>query len=351
MKKRVISIILLAALLLSSSLLFSCQKGKEKFSSYSFDYFDTATTITGYADSKEEFDKISQEILDELRIYHKLFTIYDRYENFNNLCTVNTLYDGEHKVVEVDQKIIDMLLFCKDMYQKTGGKVNVAMGSVLSIWHEYRSEGIDDPSQAKLPPMEMLEEAAKHTDISKLIIDDEKNTVFLADPKMLLDVGAIAKGYAVEMVARSLTEKGITGYVLNVGGNVRTIGVRGDGSKWLAGIDNPDGTDDAPYYAIVALEDLSLVTSGSYQRYYIVDGKNYNHIINPDTLMPSDIYTSVSVICESSAIADALSTSLFSMSIAEGQALLKDFQGVEAMWADTNGNITFSQGFSQYISE
>ena len=104
MKKRVVSVILLTALLLSSSLLSSCQKGKEKFSSYSFDYFDTATTITGYADSKEEFDKISQEILDELRIYHKLFTIYDRYENFNNLCTVNTLYDGEHKVVEVDQK-------------------------------------------------------------------------------------------------------------------------------------------------------------------------------------------------------------------------------------------------------
>ena len=347
--KKALALILSLILLLSASLLTSCAEKKEKFSSYSFDYFDTVTTITGYEKSQEDFDKVSNEILDELRAYHRLFTIYDRYENFNNLCTVNTLYDGEHKAVEVDQKIIDMLLFCKDMYEKTNGKVNVAMGSVLSIWHEYRSEGINDPSSAKLPPIDKLSEAAKHTDISKVIIDDEKNTVFLADPRMLLDVGAIAKGYAVEMIAQSLIKKGITGYVLNVGGNVRTIGVRQDGSKWLAGIDNPNGTDDSPYYATVALKDLSLVTSGSYQRYYIVDGKNYNHIIDPDTLMPSDMYTSVSVICESSATADALSTALFSMSIEEGQNMLNDFDEVEVMWVRTDGNITYSQGFSQYI--
>ena len=349
--KKALALILSIALLLGCSLLTSCAEKKEKFSSYSFDYFDTVTTITGYEKSKEDFDKISNSILEELRTYHRLFTIYDRYEDLNNLCTINTLYSAEHRVVEVDQKIIDMLLFCKDMYQKTGGKVNVAMGSVLSIWHQYRSEGIDDPSSAKLPPKEDLEEAAMHTDISKLIIDDEKNTVFLSDARMSLDVGAIAKGYAVEMIAQMLIEKGITGYVLNVGGNVRTIGVRGDGSKWLAGIDDPNGTDDAPYYATVSLENLSLVTSGSYQRYYIVDGKNYNHIINPDTLMPSDMYTSVSVICESSAIADALSTSLFSMSVADGKAMLKDFQDVEVMWVGTDGKITYSQGFSQYISK
>lgn len=348
MKKRIITIFLLTAFLFSSSLLTSCQKEKEKFSSYSFDYFDTVTSITGYEETKEDFDKISQEILDELRIYHKLFTIYDRYEDINNLCTVNTVYNGEHRVVEVDQKIIDMLLFCKDMYQKTDGKVNVAMGSVLSIWHEYRSRGIDDPSSAQLPPKKDLEEAAKHTDISKLIIDDENNTVFLSDPEMLLDVGAIAKGYAVEMIAQSLYEKGISGYVLNVGGNVRTIGVRGDGSKWKAGVDDPNGTDNAPYYATVELQDLSLVTSGSYQRYYIVDGKNYNHIINPDTLMPADIYTSVSIICESSALADALSTALFSMSIADGKALINEIENVEAMWVSNDGAITFSEGFQKY---
>ena len=354
MKKRILAVILLMALLSCTSLLSSCNKKeneKEKFSSYSFDYFDTVTVITGYEESKEEFDKVSEEILDELRVYHRLFTIYDRYEDLNNICTINTLYNGEHRVVEVDQKIVDMLLFCKEMYQKTNGRVNVAMGSVLYIWHNYRNIGANDPSSAELPPMDKLSEAAKHTDISKLIIDDENNTVFLSDPDMRLDVGAIAKGYAVEMIAKSLIEKGISGYVLNVGGNVRTIGNRGDGSPWLAGIDNPDGTADAPYYAKVGICDLSLVTSGSYQRYYIVDGKSYNHIINPDTLMSADIYTSVSVICESSAVADALSTSLFTMSIDEGKKIIERFDGVEVMWVTVDGEITCTQGFSKYVSD
>ena len=351
MKKRYFAILLLFSLLLNACMLSACAKPKEKYSSYSFDYFDTVTTITGYAESKEEFDRISAEIMAELETYHRLFTIYDRYEGLNNLCTINTLYDGEHREVKVDRKIIDMLLFSKEMYQKTGGKVNVAMGSVLSIWHEYRQRGINDPSSAELPPMDKLVKAAEHTDFEKVIIDEENNTVFLSDPQMRLDVGAIAKGYAVEKAAQTLIEQGISGYVINVGGNVRAIGTRAGGEKWLAGIEDPNGTDDAPYFATVALESRSLVTSGSYQRYYIVDGKNYNHIIDPDTLMPADIYTSVSILCESSALADALSTALFSLSIDRGKELIGDLEGVEAMWVLTNGEIKYSSGFSNYISK
>lgn len=351
MKKRFFSVLVLIAILISTVSIYSCAAKKEKFSSYSFDYFDTVTTITGYEAKKEDFDAISAELMALLEEYHKLFNIYNIYDGVNNLCTVNSLSNGNHSTVKVDQKIIDLLLFSKEMHQKTDGRVNIAMGSVLSIWHDYRSRGINDPSSAQLPPAAQLNEAAKHTDINDVIINTEKKTVFLADPSLLLDVGAIAKGYAVEMAAQMLIEKGITGYVINVGGNVRAVGTRDGGDPWLAGIENPDGGDDEPYFATLTVTDRSLVTSGSYQRYYIVDGKNYNHIIDPDSLFPADKYISVSVVCESSALADALSTSLFCMSVEEGKKLIADIGDVEAMWVHANGEIVYSSGFANYISD
>ena len=204
-----------------------------------FGYFDTITVIDGYAETGEEFDAIVQDILTELGEYHKLFDIYNSYSGINNIRTINRLFDGEHKVVTVDQRIIDMLLYAKKMYNVTGGQMNIAMGSVLSIWHDYRSEAEDNYYIGELPPMEELQEAAQHTDINNLIIDEENCTVYISDPKMTLDVGAIAKGYAVEMIAQMLEKRGITGYIINVGGNVRTVGAKANGGKWVSAIENP----------------------------------------------------------------------------------------------------------------
>lgn len=350
MKKRFIALLLSACLLLSALLWTSCGK-PTKFSAYSFDYFDTVTSIVGYARSQAAFDEVAARILSELEEYHRLFTIYHRYEGLENLCTVNELRDGVHRTVTVDRRIIDLLLYAKEMHQKTDGKVNVAMGSVLSIWHDFRQEGMADPSAAKLPPMELLTEASAHTDIEKMIIDETKLTVTLTDPAMTLDVGAIAKGYAVEMVARSLESQGITGYVINVGGNVRTIGDKGDGEPWLVGIENPKENSADPYLAYLHLSDSSLVTSGSYQRYYIVDGTRYHHIVDPDTLMPPQEYLSVSVICPSSADGDALSTALFCMTPAEGLALIDSLADVEAMWVMPDGSRQYSAHFQQYLTD
>ena len=328
-----------------------CKTSTEKYSTYSFDYFDTVTTITGYAKSQQQFDAIANGALEELSEYHKLFTIYHRYEGLENLCTINEIVNGAHRTVTVDRRIIDMLLYAKDMYEKTDGTVNIAMGSVLSIWHDYRTEGIDEPWAAKLPPMEKLSEAAKHTDINDVIIDEAAGTVTLADPEMKLDVGAIAKGYAVEMAARSLEEKGITGYVINVGGNVRTVGAKGDGDKWLVGIENPEEESENAYLAYLELSGESLVTSGSYQRYYVVDGKRYHHIIDPETLLPSEGYVSVSVVSKSSADGDALSTALFCMDLEEGMALVERLPDTEAMWVLNDGTCHESAGFGRYRSE
>jgi thiamine biosynthesis lipoprotein len=199
--------------------------------------------------------------------------------------------------------------------------------------------------------MEKLTEAAKHTDIECLVIDEENSTVTITDPAMTLDVGAIAKGYAVEMVARSLEERGITGYVINVGGNVRTVGAKGDGTPWVAGIENPDTDAEEPYVAYLNLTGESVVTSGSYQRYYLVNGKRFHHIIDAETLMPAEGFLSVSVVCKHSGQGDALSTALFCMTLEEGLALVESLPDAEAFWVLPDGTTKQSQGFSAYLTE
>ena len=392
MMKKLSALLLLIAILLS--MICGCETTEENKISYktvSYGYFDTVTTIVGYESSQAKFADECNRIFSILGEYHKLFDIYHEYEGINNLYTVNKLVDGKHQVVKVDRKIIDMLLMAKEMHALTGGKMNIAMGSVLSIWHDYRTEGIDDPSNAQLPPMELLTEAAKHTDINNLIIDEENSTVFLADPVMTLDVGAFAKGYAVEMTARALEAAGKSNYALNVGGNIRTVGGKADGSKWKTGIENPANTEE--YIEYVGLKDNAIVTSGSYQRYYTVivsakcrscdwvydesigipeqdvqpntppskitskntcpvcgekirrTSKQFHHIIDNETLMPSEGLLSVSIICTDSGLGDGLSTALFCMSIEEGMALINSIDGAEAMWVTEDEVVYYSGGF------
>lgn len=349
MRNKLICAAMAVALLLSCILFPSCAKKTEKFSEYSFEYFDTVTTVTGYAESKEEFDGVAAEILRQLGEYHRLFTIYHRFEGLENLCTVNELVDGAHRTVTVDARIIEMLCYAKEMYALTGGRVNIAMGSVLSVWHDYREDGMDDPSAAELPPMDVLAEEAKHTNIENLIIDEAASTVTITDPQMKLDVGAIAKGYAVEMVAREMERKGITGYILNVGGNVRAVGQKPDGTSWTAGLENPEETSE--YLAYLALSDEALVTSGSYQRYYLVDGKRYHHIIHPATLMPAEGYLSVSILSPHSGMGDALSTALFCMPLEEGKALIASLPDTEAHWVLSDGTRHATEGWASYVVE
>ena len=350
-KRKIFFAIFLISVFIFTGIFTSCSPQEKKYRAYSLDYFDTATTITGYETNQADFDRISAEILSLLEEYHRLYTIYHRFDGMENLCTVNELQDGVHRVVKVDTRIIDMLLYAKEMYALTNGKMNIAMGSVLSIWHDYRTRGLNEPWEAELPPMELLYEASQHTDINNLIIDKESSTVWISDPQMTLDVGAVGKGYAVEMVARSLEERGITGYVINVGGNVRTLGTKPDNKKWVAGIENPDIQSGEAYLAYLHLAGESVVTSGSYQRYYTVGDKNYHHIIDSETMMPAEGYISVSVVCRNSAKADALSTALFCMPFEEGLALVESLQGTEAHWVMPDGTIQYSSGFLAYTVE
>ncbi len=326
--------------------LTSCDNSKlKKFTDYSFDYFDTVTTIVGFEESQGDFDNNCKKIKNWLSEYHKLYDIYTRYDNLNNLCTINSSTEP----VKVDTRIIDMLLYAKKMYKLTDGKINIAMGSVLSIWHDYREDGLNNPSTAQLPPISALKEANKHTDFNNIVINRENSTVQLTDPKTSLDVGAIAKGYATQEIAKLMKEQNITGYILNVGGNVCIVGEKADGEKWKVGIENPDTENkDKPYIEYLSLSEMSLVTSGSYQRYYTVDGKNHHHIIDPVTLMPADNFKSVSVLCQDSALADSLSTALFCMSFEDGKKLVESIPNTHAMWVLKDGKQLYSKNFKKY---
>lgn len=303
--------------------------------------FDTVTTIVGYAETEADFTATAQAIHDDLLEYHQLYDIYNEYEGMNNLKTVND--HAREAPVSVDRKIIDLLLFSKDLYTRTGGKVNIAMGSVLSLWHDARELGVQYPDEAALPDRDALECAAAHTDINSIQIDEEKGTVFFTDPEVRLDVGAIAKGYAVQQVCGSAP----AGLLISVGGNVCATGPKPEtGQPWVVGIQNPDAPEE--YLHTIYVEDFSVVTSGDYQRYFTVDGVAYHHIIDPDTLFPADYWRSVTILCPDSGLADALSTALFTLPQQEGQALLDAF-GAQAMWVRPDGSILYSPGFREHI--
>lgn len=340
MKKN--SLILLMALLLVVSFFGGCAKEAkpEKYQYTFMDAFDTASTIMGYAENEDVFNNAAKAIHDELLEYHRLFDIYNDYEGINNLKTVNDM--AGVAPVEVDERIIDFLIFCKEVEDATGGKVNVAMGSVLSIWHDAREAASEDPQSAAVPDMTRLEIASLHDDIDLLVIDEDVCTVYIQDPEMSLDVGALAKGYALERVADIVPE----GYLVNLGGNVKAFGAKPDGSFWTVGIRDPKGSEGS-YSCVVKTDSCSVVTSGDYQRYYEAEGRRWHHIINPDTLLPSIYWSSVSIICEDSSMADALSTALFVLPQDEGEALLAEF-AAEALWVSTDGAEYRSSGFSEY---
>lgn len=318
-------------LLISALILLSgCSAAPERYSATYADVFDTVTQLTVYCSSQKEFNEFSEAAHSELLLLHEIFDIYNTYDGLINAKSLN---DSAGEAVEVSSWLIDVIESAIEWYSLSGGRLNAAMGSVLSFWHDCRENEI-------LPDTDELSERAKHCNIDNVVIDG--NVVTLADPEMSLDFGAFAKGYAAEMTARLLESMGAENFVLSVGGNVVTRGEKPEG-KWEIGVENPDGG----LVAVVKVSDKAIVTSGDYQRYFEVDGVRYHHIIDPETLYPADIWRSVTIICDRSDVADALSTALFCMPLDEGRALIKEY-GAEALWVDKSGAVTRSEGFSDY---
>lgn len=332
MKRRIAFLLLALALLLSGCSLLGKQT---QYTATYLDLFDTVTTVIGSGMAESDFNTQAALIRDQLLRYHRLFDIYNNYEGINNLKTVND--QAGIAPVKVDADIIRLLLDCRAYYDLTGTKVNTAMGSVLSLWHEARSEGLRNPDAARLPEPEALRAAAAHCSFDSVQIDEEASTVFITDPAASLDPGAIAKGWAAQRVA----EAAPSGMLISVGGNVCVTGPKTGNAPWVIGIQNPDGDS---YLHTVSITGGAVVTSGDYQRTYLVDGKSYHHIIDPDTLMPAPYWRSVTVVCADSALADALSTALFLLPLEEGKALAESC-AAQVFWLDPQGNQFMTDGF------
>ena len=307
-----------------------------------YTFFDTVSYVYDYAgDSQAEFEQKCSAVSAVLDEYHKLFDIYYEYSGVVNLCTVNRNAGGEP--LKVDEKLIDFLLYAKEIYTLTGGEMNVMMGAVLRPWHDCRTAATENPGEASIPEESVLLEAAKHTDIASLEIDREASTVRISDPDARIDVGALGKGYATERAAQYLKSVNADGYVLNIGGNIRIIGTKPDGSGWLTGIKDP-ADPDSSYAMKLTLANTSCVTSGVYERYFTVKGVRYHHIIDRDTLYPADYFSSISIITEDSGLADALSTALFCMSYEEGLKLVNALDGVDVLWITADGQMYYTDG-------
>ncbi len=333
----------LAALLLLLALIGCAAPVQRQYTTTFLDVFDTVTTIKGFAASEADFARLTDPVREELLRCHQLFDIYNEYDGMNNLKTINDSAGGGP--VTVDGAIIQLLLDCRDFYDATGGRVNVAMGSVLSLWHEARTAALEAPDSAALPDQAALEEAAQHTDLNAVVIDEAASTVTITDPDLRLDVGAVAKGWAAQRAAEAAPE----GLLISVGGNICATGGKGEsGEPWAVGVQDP--ADPEGLLCGVYVTRGSVVTSGDYQRAYEVDGVSYHHIIDTDTLYPGSYWRAVTVVCADSGAADALSTALFLLPRQAGQALLERYDA-QALWVDSSGDVFYSPGFEALLVE
>lgn len=358
LKKLVLSLLSLSMMMIMTG----CSKKYELMSHYITGPFDTITTYMSYVSSEEEFNEQCDYIEEQLNYYDQLFDKYNTYNGMNNLKTIND--NAGKKAIEVDQPLIDLLNLSIERNRKISSKVNIAFGSVINIWHDYREEAESHDGVGTVPSDEELENANQHTSIDSIEIDEKKKTVYINDALASIDVGATAKGYAIELIKDGLIEMGVDNFLLSGGGNVASHGQRkiqkeGEfylddcADKFCVGIESPqDGNfaasaddPDNENEAVLVVQGESIVTSGDYQRFYQdVNGVRYHHLIDPETLYPAVHFRSVSIITEDSGLADFLSSAVFLMEYEEGLKLVNSLDGVEAIWLLEDGKIRMSDG-------
>ena len=338
-------------LLLSCLLLTGCQPDK-KYTSLDWNSgFDTFISLTSYTRSQEKADEQMETTKTLFSLYNTYFDIYHTYPHVNNLKTIND--NAGIAPVQVAPEIIECLLKAKEFHTLSHGDFDITMGAVLKVWHHYRDEGVilNGAGQlGNLPTEKELEEARACTGWQYVEIDEEASTVYITNPCVSLDIGGIAKGFAVEKIAQAI-ESHVSAAIVNGGGNTRTVKTKPDQSDWVSGIQNPE--NDGSLLAVSVKGSQSIVTSGDYQRFYVAeDGLLYHHIIDPKTSYPAMLYRSVTIITQDSGDADGLSTCLYTVSIEEGIEILNHYNNLHpdtpasAIWImDKDKKIETKNGF------
>ncbi len=331
--KRFIALLLTVVLLLCSC---ARKETRQRYETIWVGLFDTYIRLVGYAGSQSEFDAAAAQVHDLLVELDSLFDPYEAHEGTAGVWAVN---HAGGQPVEADGRLVSLLMDTLSRQQELSRSVNVAMGSVLSLWHEARKAG------GPLPDPDALYDAALHMDPARIRVDGERNTIELTDPALQLDLGAVAKGFAIGEAAK-LLDKLMPSYLLDGGGNIAVGEAPADGrDAWVIGIRDPQSDDDTAILTTVKLIHTAAVTSGGYQRWFEVDGKRYHHLIDPETLYPAESCLQATVLCADSGLADFLSTAAFILPPDEARALIDSLAGVEALWVLPDGSTLQTDGF------
>lgn len=324
--KRLIAGICAAATLLSG--LSGCSKlPSEEDLTYTDTLFDTVISV-------QVLDPADQEILDGCKeLCHKYDALFSKTNENSDIYKIN---HAKGKAVEVSEDTITLIE--KGIYysELSGGIFDITIGSVSNLW-DFKSE------KPKVPSSKKLKSAVSHVNYKNIMLKD--NTVRLTDKHARLDVGAIAKGYIADRIKEYLEKSGVRHAIINLGGNVQTIGGKTDGSAYNIGIQKPFD-ESGTAITSVKIKDQSIVTTGVYQRYFESKGQLYHHILSPKTGKPCEnSLFSVSIITDSSLTADALSTVCFLMGYKKGMKLVNQLENVDAVFITDDYKIHYSDNF------
>lgn len=343
MKSRLRPLVLCAAALLAlvGLMAYNALTHRTLYTTTWFDLFDTVSVVKGYARNQAEWDEQMEALHADLLHYHQLFDIYHHYDGMVNLYDVNA--QAAEAPVAVEGDLYTFLDWCANtVYPQTEGATNIAAGAVLALWHDARESDTPAP-----PEDALIQQALDHMDIADLKLSN--GTVYFTDPALRLDVGAVGKGYAVELAAEAAQARGLDSALLNIGGNLRAIGEKANGEgTWTVGVENPWGSDPAYLQTLTLPDGYSLIVSGDYQRYFEYEGVRYSHLIDLTTGYPAQYCSSVAILAPggSGGTGDALSTALFCLPETEGRRLLESQPGFAALWMYPDGTTSQTDGWT-----
>jgi len=236
---------------------------------------------------------------------------------------------------KVSQELIEVLEIAMKVSEVTRGAFDVTIGALIDLW-KFKKE------RKRVPSGEEIKKTLPLVDYRNIVLDKKSSTVFLRIKGMKLDLGGIAKGYAVEKAIEVLKRSGISRALVNLGGDLKVIGARENGNSWKIGLQHPQFPEKL--LTVLEYKDKAIVTSGSYVQFFEKSGKRYHHILNPCTGFPTENNCiSVTIIAENAAFADGLATGVFVLGEEEGMRVINSLDGVEGIIiTGTNGEMKIS---------
>lgn len=237
---------------------------------------------------------------------------------------------------KADQELIDLIDVSIKFAQLSEGAFDPTIGPIARLWN---FSGNDGP---RLPGSQEIEATLPLVGWKLIQTDTQNKTVSLPEQDMALDLGAIAKGYALDRAAEKMKSMGVKSALINAGGDIVAFGVKAPGKPWRIGIQDPRNPNGM--IAVAEINDRAVVTSGDYERFFIQDDKRYHHILDPKTGQPAYGLQSVTIVAPDGVTADALSTAVFVLGKEKGLALVESFPEVYSLVIDSQGSIAMSKG-------